>query len=140
MIARASGRWVGSGELFQEAIRIGLQVGVDDLARRPSLDHAQRDVGRYPMQPGRQRGSRLVAPKPAPGARERLLQRVVGVVQRPEHSVEVDMKRAAVGTRELYERLLVTALRGDEHPIAGLDHEAAGTGHGPPSSVQDEGL
>ena len=70
----------------------------------------------------------------APRAQQRLLQRVVGVMQVAEHAIGVHVQRAAVRAGEFDEGLLVAVAGGGEQPV----QAAGGVGHGPPSSVQGD--
>ena len=58
-------------------------------------DRVEADVGRDPVQPRAQRAAPAESRQPAPRAQERVLERVVGVVQRAEHAVAV---RVELGT------------------------------------------
>ena len=55
----------------------------------PPLDRLQARVGGDRVEPGAQRAAALEARQPAPGAQQRLLQRVLGVLDRAEHPVAV---------------------------------------------------
>ena len=90
---------------------------VDCGGRVPAslLHHAQAHVGRDPVQPRAQRRARLEAVDASPGAEHRLLQRVVGVVQRAEDAIAMPVQRLAMRRGQPHERLLVAGLRGDEH-------------------------
>ena len=88
--------WVGRGRVVDREHALG-----------PPLDRAQAGVGRDPIEPGAKRASTLEAWQPAPGAEQRLLQRVLGVGVGAEHPVAVGVKLAAVGLDEARERLLV---------------------------------
>ena len=70
-------------------------------------DQVEAGVGDYPVEPGSRRAPALEAGQPAPGPDERLLERVVGVVHRPEHPVAVRVHRSAVGFDQLVEELLL---------------------------------
>ena len=60
------------------------------------------------------RAATLEPRQPAPGGQQRLLHRLVGVVQRAEHPVAVPSELAAVTGDQLGERLLVAGLRGSQ--------------------------
>ena len=59
----------------------------------------------YSQARSEERPSKLL--KPAPGRQQRLLKRVLGVLERAEDPVAVDLQLAPVGLGELAERLLV---------------------------------
>ena len=91
------GSCVRGRELAREAVGVGLEMRVGAAGPAAALlDDPQGDVRCDSEQPRRERAVRLVARKPAPGAQERLLKRVVGVVQRAEHAVGVDVQGAPV--------------------------------------------
>lgn len=126
-------------------------MGVDRHRRvRAALEHPQRDVGGDPVEPGPEGSPRLEAGDRPPGVEERLLQRVVGVMQRPEQPVAVEMQRLSVGRGEADERRFLPPPGGREEPgflaagvpgrAHGPGHRGGGTGRGPPSSVHGEGL
>src|SRR6266516_2330986 len=75
--------------------------------RTPSRDRGEADVRGDCVQPGAELRARLVAVGAFPGAQHRLLERVVGVVERAEHPVAVEVERAAVWFDQERERLLV---------------------------------
>ena len=108
------------------------------LAAPPLLDHPQADVRRDPVQPGTSSRPRLEAADAAPGAQHRLLQRVVGVVQRAEHPVAVHVQRRRSGRGQLHERLLVTC-RGRATATSIGAGRYPGIGGGAPSSVHPGG-
>src|SRR2546427_13075842 len=70
-------------------------------------DRGETDVRGDGVQPGGELRARLVAVGAFPGAQHRLLERVVGVVERAEHPVAVEVERAAVWFDQERERLLV---------------------------------
>ena len=78
---------------------------------RPALDQPQAAVRRDPVQPAPQRAAPLEAAEPAPAAQQRVLERVLGVVQRAEHPVAVRVQLGAVGRDQVLERALVAASR-----------------------------
>ena len=122
-----------------------MAVDVGCVSALALLDQPQADVGCDPVQPGSERRIRLEAIDAAPGAQHRLLERVVGVVQRAEHAVAVQMQRLAVRRGQLHERLLVTRAGAGQQPrlprrlSAGRQPTGSATGSGPARSVQAEG-
>ena len=69
----------------------------------------RQDVRGDGVQPGGELGARFVAVGTFPRAQHRLLERVVGVVERAEHPVTVEMERPPVWLDQERERLLVHA-------------------------------
>ena len=71
--------------------------------------HVETGVGRDPVQPGAKRAGATVteARAPAPGAQEGLLDDVLGVLERAQHPVAVDLKLAPVAVERRGERGLV---------------------------------
>ena len=64
------------------------------------------------VEPGAQRAAALEATEPAPDPQQRLLQRVLGVVQRAEHPVAVGVQLAAVGLDQPLEGAFVAGAGG----------------------------
>ena len=97
--------------LAEAAVRVG---GGQLLERQRALgaarDRVERRVGGDLVQPRAGRAAPVEARQPAPGAQERVLQRVVGVVHRAEHAVAVRVQFAAMGLDEAAERVLVALL------------------------------
>ena len=85
-----------------------------DQAFRPLLDQLEAGVRGDPVQPGTHRTASLEPRQPPPGADERLLQGVLGVVHRAKHAVAVRVQLAAVRRDEPVERALVVAAGGFE--------------------------
>ncbi len=84
---------------------------------RPAAAVTQRvqaPVGRDRVEPGAQRRPALELLEPAPGGEQCLLQQVLGVLERAEDPVAVQLQLAPVGRRQLGKRLLVTALGAGE--------------------------
>ena len=143
---------VGRGEsAFQPEGLVGVGLEPDQLdhrlpgalalARRRSVvdrqhplralrDRVEADVGRDPVEPGAERAPGLESGQAAPCSKQRLLERVVGVVRRAEHPVAVGVELAAVRLDELAERMLVPAAGRLEQPQA-LRRRAAGAGAHP---------
>src|SRR5712691_7910176 len=84
----------------------------------PSRDRGEADVRGDCGQPGGELGARLVAVGALPRAQHRLLERVVGVVERAEHPVAMEVERSPVWLDQERERLLVHRLR-DATRLAG---------------------
>ena len=98
------------GQLLEELIGIGLQPS--DLAARAGppralVERVEAGVRRDPVQPGADRRPALVRLAPAPRAQERLLDEILGLLERPEQAVAVDMQLAAVRLDAGAEGLLV---------------------------------
>ena len=90
---------------------------------RPALELVEAGVRRDPVQPGVHGGAALEPLERPPGAQQRLLHEVLGVVDRAEHPVAVDLQRVAVGLHELPERALVAGgRRGQEAALLGDGH------------------
>jgi hypothetical protein len=120
-----AGLWArcGVGDAFEQVIGVGLQPcdlaaagGIrgaergDRLGRNPAAGTAQRVealVGRDAVQPGAQGRALLEPGQPAPGREQRLLQQVLGVVQRAEYPVAVHLNFAPVRIGEFAERVLI---------------------------------
>src|SRR5713101_157870 len=79
--------------------------------RTPSRDGGEADVCGDRVQPGAELRAWFVAVGAFPRAQHRLLERVVGVVERAEHPVAVEMERGPVWLDQERERLLVHRLR-----------------------------
>src|SRR6266508_2160487 len=79
--------------------------------RTPSRDRGEADVRGDGVQPGAELRPWLVAVGALPRAQHRLLERVVGVVERAEHPVTVEMERPPVWLDQERERLLVHRLQ-----------------------------
>src|SRR5207237_2530940 len=70
-------------------------------------DRGEADVRGDGVKPGGELRARLVAVGAFPRAQHRLLERVVGVVERAEHPVAVEVERPPVWLDQERERLLV---------------------------------
>jgi hypothetical protein len=75
----------------------------------PPRDVVEGRVRRDRVQPGAQRAAALEAAQPAPRPQERLLQRVLRVVDGAEHPVAVGVQLAAVGLDQTREGVLLAA-------------------------------
>jgi hypothetical protein len=82
-----------------------------EAARRPARDQLQACVGRDLVEPRADRASLLEASESPPRAQQRLLQRVVGVVEGAEHAVAVRVQGAAMRQYELAVGALVASAR-----------------------------
>ena len=78
-----------------------------DREHPPALGLLEARVGRDRVQPRAQRAALLEAGEPAPGAQQRLLDGVLGVVHRAEHAVAVRVQLAPVRLHQRAERVLV---------------------------------
>jgi hypothetical protein len=78
---------------------------------RPPRDQLEASVGGDAVEPRPQRAAALELRQPAPGAQERVLEGVVGVVDRAEHPVAVRVELLAVELHELAEGVLVPSAR-----------------------------
>ena len=87
-----------------------------DLRSPPSRpEHVEGTVGRHRVEPRADRGSLLESPQAAPGREQRLLHRVLRVLQRPEDPVAVHVQLRPEGLDHLVERVLIAGLGpGDE--------------------------
>src|SRR5437016_3954271 len=84
--------------------------------RTPSRDRGEADVCGNGVQPGGELRAWLVAVGAFPGSQHRLLERVVGVVERAEYPVAVEMERPPVRLDQERERLLVHRRRDATRP------------------------
>src|SRR5213592_3877035 len=75
--------------------------------RASACDRGEADVRGDGVQPGGELRARLVAVGTLPRAQQRLLERVVGVVERAEHPVAVEVERPPVWLDQERERPLV---------------------------------
>src|SRR6266566_8086377 len=75
--------------------------------RASVCDRGEADVRGDCVQPSGELGAWLVAVGAFPGAQHRFLECVVGVVERAEHPVAVEVERTAVWLDQERERLLV---------------------------------
>ena len=101
--------------LAEPVVRVGGRAVVDrEHELGPPLDEPQAGVGRDRVEPRAQRAAALEPRQPAPRAEQRLLQRVLGVLDRAEHPVAVGVQLGAVRRDEPLEGGLVAAARGVE--------------------------
>jgi hypothetical protein len=85
------------------------------------------------VQPRAQRGTLLEAGQVLPGCQQRLLQHILGVLQRSEHPVTMHPQLTPVRADELSESVVVSGLRpfeqvcahSHDHPIPGSPHPAS---------------
>src|SRR5437667_9373218 len=84
--------------------------------RASACDRGEADVRGDGVQPGAELRTRLVAVGAFPRAQHRLLERVVGVVERAEHPVAVEVERPPVWLDQERERLLVHRRRDATRP------------------------
>src|SRR5207247_1298384 len=85
----------------------------------------EADVRGDGVQPGAELRARLVAVGAFPRAQHRLLERVVGVVERAEHPVTVEIERPPVWLDQERERLLVHRLWDATRPAGWADPHRA---------------
>ena len=140
LLVAGVGRGVAVLDL-QRLVRVGLEPdlladrvarGLVGIGRGPVLDRQQpplaagddveAGVGGDLVEPGAQRGAATEAAEPAPDPQPRLLQRVLGVVQRAEQAVAVRVQLPPVGLNQALEGALVTAAGGLEQN--GLGHRS----------------
>src|SRR6266566_651033 len=96
--------------------------------RAPSRDGGEADVCGDGVQPGDELRAWLVAVGAFPRAQHCLLERVVGVVERAEHPVTVEMERPPVWLDQERERLLVHGRQDATRPAGWADpHRARST-------------
>ena len=82
----------------------------------------------------------LEARQPAPRAQQRVLERVLGILERAEHPVAVGVKLAAVGLDQAAERVLVALARSFEQlTLSGL-RGGRGGAHAPVRLDPERGL
>ena len=95
-------------------------------ALRPRGDRIQAGVRGDRVEPRAQRAAALELAERAPGAQQRVLERVLGVVHRPEHPVAVRVQLPAVRVDQASEGALVAPAGGFEE-VALL--RCGGNGH-----------
>src|SRR5438270_9394238 len=100
--------------------------------RASACDRGEADVRGDSVQPGGELRARLVALGAFPGAQHRLLERVIGVVERAEHPVAVEVQRAPVW--------LDSGARTTARPSLAGRYSAGGLGGSAPSSVHAPGV
>ena len=84
--------------LADAAVRVGRRAVVDRQdPLGPAVDRVERGVGGDPVEPGAQRAAALELGEPPPGADQRLLERILGVLHRAQHPVAVGVELGAVG-------------------------------------------
>jgi hypothetical protein len=71
----------------------------------------------------------LETPEASPSVKQGLLERVVGVLERAEHSIAVRVHRAAMRFHELFVGSLVAALRKVEQLFLAAGHECCCGAH-----------
>ena len=80
----------------------GRRPDITSCGRRALVaQRVQAAVGRDRVQPGAQRRASLELLEPAPGRQQRLLEQVLGVLQRAEDPVAVELELAPVGLGQL---------------------------------------
>src|SRR4051794_15230998 len=97
-------------------VRVGADRAVIDRedAFRTPLDRPQADVRRDRVEPGPKRAAPLEASEAAPRAQQRFLERILGVVYRPERPVAVCEQRSSMGLDQLSKDCLVAVARGGQ--------------------------
>ena len=101
--------------------------------RAPPLGQPQRRVRRDPVEPRADRAAALEPRQPAPGAQQRVLQRVLGVLGRAEHPVAVRVELAPVRRDEPPVGVLVAGARRVEQLLLG-HRPASQSASSPPAS------
>ena len=137
----------GAGKAFKQVIGAGFEPG--DLAqlgrlgwrgtgqrtcppaaasRSPRIQAARGD---HPVQPGPDRGAFLEAAQPLPGRQQRVLQGILGVVDRPQHPVAVHLQLSLVRADKLAERLpIARPARSSSSPVTATSlHTRAPAAH-----------
>jgi hypothetical protein len=88
----------------------------------PPRDLVEAGVGRDRVEPGAQRAAALEPRQALPGPQQRVLEGVLGVVDRAQHPIGVRMQLAAVGLDEPAKRLLVARAGGrQQRPLLSCD-------------------
>jgi hypothetical protein len=87
------------------------------LTARPGTQRVQAAVGRDPVEPGAHGGPALERLEVPPGREQRLLHHVLGVLQRTEDAVAVQLQLAPAEFGELAKRLLVPGPRACERRL-----------------------
>ena len=120
------------GDVLEQDVGVGLEPdrlapsgglgrlihGLDlPWAARPGAQRVQAAVGRDPVKPGAHRRSALERLEAPPCRKKRLLHQVLGVLQRAEDAVAVQLQLAPVGFGELAKRLLVPRPRPRERGL-----------------------
>ena len=90
-----------------------------ERAPRPPRDRLEAHVRRDPVEPGAERAAALEPCEAAPGPQERILERVLGIVQRAEHAIAVGLQRRPMRPDQQAVRALVPPLRGLEQRSLG---------------------
>ena len=80
-------------------------------------DQVEAGVGGDPVEPGPERRPALEGLPAPPGPEERLLHGVLGVLERPEHPVAVDVQLTAVALGQVRERALVDLAQHRSRPV-----------------------
>jgi hypothetical protein len=116
------------GQLVQQPVRVGLQprhLGTLRPGSKPAtpagLEQLQAAGGGDPVQPGAQRSPSLEGVQVPPGTQQRLLRRILGVVEGAQHPVAVHVQLADMGRHEQPEARLITSERGLEQ-LVGARH------------------
>ena len=139
IVSRATTDVIRLGALVEQEIGVRLQPGkvgrrqragaelgggarvVGHEAPRTALEDPEAGVGRDPVEPGAERRAPVVGRAAAPRAEERLLDRVLGVLERAEHPVGVHLELGAVPFDERRERGRVAARRRGDQPLVEPD-------------------
>ena len=94
----------------------GYVTAPDDGPHTSARDCGEADVRGDDTQPGAELRARLVTVGAFPRAQHRLLERVVGIVERAEQPVTVEVEGSPVWLDQKRERLLVHRLRDATRP------------------------
>ena len=88
----------------QWIVRVGRGAeSIGSIRLGPSLDRLQAGVSGDPVEPGLERAAALESGQGPPGVQQRLLERVLGVLQRAEHPIAVSVQRCTMGSDQLAE-------------------------------------
>jgi hypothetical protein len=102
----------------RERRRIGVAPGREEQHARLPPEGVQARIRRDPVEPAAKRRAFPEPVKSPPRAKHRLLDEILGVVERADHPVAVHLELPAVRPGQLGERVLVPAPRGGEQWIA----------------------
>ena len=84
-----------------------MHLGQHSTCANPAGQGVKASVGGYPIEPAAEGSSSFEVVEPAPSANQRLLNEVLGVVERAKHPVAMELELPAVRLGEPLERILV---------------------------------